>query len=444
VQQLQLDPAAVLPLLKNAFVSGGLLLMAAGAAIAWFRNLPAAVWGWLLRRCTISVDVVTPDPAFRWLSVWLDAQPYAKRARALSATAKREGEATTGVLLTPAPGNHVFRYRWRPVWLSRHRDKESVGGGNQDVLAAFLGMPKETIELRVFGRSQAAVRAILEEARVAASKLDEEAPAVWSGDGGYWQSRGTIRRRPIESVVLPAGVAERLVDDLRTFRSRRKWYEDRAVPWHRGYLFHGLPGTGKTSLVAALAHEFRLSIYVLNVAACGSDAVLGELTARVGENAILLLEDVDAALQNRSAPTAKRGRRPAARPPGQPDDGGRRSGGVTLTGLLNAIDGLATADGQVTILTTNHLPHLDPALVRPGRADVWVEFGLADADQAARLFARFYGAAPGAEAFGAAMAALGVTGAEIQQHLLRHEGDPAGALAEAGQVGLERRSQGAA
>jgi chaperone BCS1 len=61
--------------------------------------------------------------------------------------------------------------------------------------------------------------------------------------------------------------------------------------------------------------------------------------------------------------------------PGSSSDG--NSGGITFSGLLNALDGVAAQEGKVLVMTTNHVERLDPALVRPGRIDIRCYFGLA-------------------------------------------------------------------
>jgi len=58
--------------------------------------------------------------------------------------------------------------------------------------------------------------------------------------------------------------------------------------------------------------------------------------------------------------------------------------------LLNALDGVASQEGQVLILTTNYIERLDGALVRPARVDRKISFGLADKNMIARLFCIFY------------------------------------------------------
>ncbi|KAK5201528.1 hypothetical protein LTR16_002358 [Cryomyces antarcticus] len=64
--------------------------------------------------------------------------------------------------------------------------------------------------------------------------------------------------------------------------------------------------------------------------------------------------------------------------------------GISLSGLLNAIDGVATHEGRVLVMTTNHPEKLDDALIRPGRVDMQVQFGLATRVQTRELFVRRY------------------------------------------------------
>ena len=64
--------------------------------------------------------------------------------------------------------------------------------------------------------------------------------------------------------------------------------------------------------------------------------------------------------------------------------------GISLSGLLNAIDGVASHEGRVLIMTTNHPEKLDAALVRPGRVDRKVGFRLAMREEVRELFVRMY------------------------------------------------------
>lgn len=187
--------------------------------------------------------------------------------------------------------------------------------------------------------------------------------------GSGWDRRDDLPPRPLDSVILKAGQLERLVGDLGEFLTAEADYNRRSLPWHRGYLFHGVPGTGKTSVAKALAHHFDLPVYYLPLGDLKEDAELVRLVCRVEPRSMLILEDVDifhAATQR--------------------DDEGK----VTLSALLNALDGIWTPHGLVTVLTTNDRDALDPALIRPGRVDLDEEFTVLDEEQATRMVDWFY------------------------------------------------------
>lgn len=159
---------------------------------------------------------------------------------------------------------------------------------------------------------------------------------------------------------------------------RRVWLTgSRAgIPYRRGYLLHGAPGSGKSSFITALAGALDQGICLLNLSERGlTDSKLTHLLAHLPDSSLLLLEDIDAAFHGRAAPASEDGFVP----------------GVTFSGLLNALDGVASAESRVVFMTTNHVERLDPALIRPGRVDLALELGDADGHQVRELLRRFYG-----------------------------------------------------
>jgi len=175
--------------------------------------------------------------------------------------------------------------------------------------------------------------------------------------------------------------------DAHKFLESRAWYSERGIPFRRGYLLYGVPGSGKTSLIRSLAGELCLDVYVVSLSRAGLDDVtLQELISHLPGRCIALMEDIDAAFHhdiNREAA------HPKVETPGV--SGGSQSRGVTLSGLLNAIDGVAAHEGRLLFATTNDYGALDPALRRPGRMDRHIEFGLATRYQMREMFLRFYG-----------------------------------------------------
>ena len=207
--------------------------------------------------------------------------------------------------------------------------------------------------------------------RIIAKNKDRVGPGLHILKGDYWDSVGDIPRRPLDTVLVDDDRIERLVADMRWFYSAQDWYVQRGVPWRRGYLLYGPPGTGKSSLIRALASELSLDIASLDVGRMGlSDDDLRDAMMEAPMKALIAIEDIDAVFVKR--------------------DGGEKRSGVSFSGLLNAIDGVAAQEGRALIMTTNHKDKLDPALIRDGRADVHMELGCVNAETAGRLFKRFF------------------------------------------------------
>jgi chaperone BCS1 len=414
---------------QNPFFSGGLTLMVIGSAAAMLRRLPGRIWAFLERRLSIAVEIPDRDPAFRWVEGWLAEQRYSRRARDLSLTTTwvardpdpeidgdADGNRPSGLaseakfLLSPAPGIHLMTYRGRPLLLHRTR-RELQNGGS----AAY----QEVLTLQLVGGSRAMVEAILAEAH-ATSFPRTPGVSILTARGAGWSSVSWQHKRPLGSLVLADGILEELLADLREFYGSATWYAERGIPYRRGYLLHGPPGTGKTTTVVALAGELKLSVGVLSLSSKAlSDEALRTLVDGLPVATILLIEDVDCIFKERRTTDVQTG--------------------VTLSGLLNALDGVSSRDGRVLFLTTNHPERLDAALIRPGRVDRKIELGYSTRDQARRLFLWFYrgcGIDPEeleglAELFAAQVQRDRVCMAAIQEHLLRHRREPEVAAHEA-------------
>jgi len=215
---------------------------------------------------------------------------------------------------------------------------------------------------------------------------------------GIWRWNGARQKRPMSSIVLQPGVKDMIMTDCKDFLASEEWYAERGIPFRRGYLLHGVPGSGKTSLIHSLAGELGLDIYVVSLSSKGmSDNMLTTLMGGVPSRCILLLEDLDAAFtrsvsrdsSSTGAPTV-----PTASTKSSKDEGST----LSLSGLLNSLDGVAAAEGRLLFATTNHIERLDPALSRPGRMDVWINFTHATKWQAEGLFKCFFPSKPPPEA----------------------------------------------
>jgi mitochondrial chaperone BCS1 len=397
---------SLVTLAHSQLFAGGMTLGIAGtivaAAIAYLRSLPSRLWRLVERQFTVEIEVHSSDAAFDWLRLWLDSLPYARRTRRLTLSARWIGDEQM-LTMTPSPGLHFFRYRHHLVMLMRER-KEAQDGGP----GGLMLVPSETLRLRVFGRSRAILQRLVDDARAMHRDRSRSTPRVVGLAGPQWGAGVEHHARALESVILPDDDLERVVARIREFREAREWYRQMGIPWRLGCLFYGVPGGGKTSAISALAGHFNCDLYVLTLSGVPSDERLMSLLDAVRSNSFVLFEDIDKAVRGRQMLTR-------AGPAGSTDQG------VTFSGLLNALDGVAAREGCVTFLTTNHREHLDGALIRAGRVDLELEFRQATPAQLARLFARFFpDDAERSEEFGRLAAARNFSMADGQKLLLTH------------------------
>ncbi|XP_006461709.1 hypothetical protein AGABI2DRAFT_70517, partial [Agaricus bisporus var. bisporus H97] len=213
-----------------------------------------------------------------------------------------------------------------------------------------------------------------------------------------WRWNGARQKRPMSSIVLQPGVKDMILTDCKDFLASEEWYAERGIPFRRGYLLHGVPGSGKTSLIHSLAGELGLDIYVVSLSSKGmSDNMLTTLMGNVPSRCILLLEDLDAAFTrsvSRDSTSTGTPTQTTTTSTSKSKDTSDNGNTLSLSGLLNSLDGVAAAEGRLLFATTNHIERLDPALSRPGRMDVWINFTHATKWQAEGLFKCFFPSRP--------------------------------------------------
>lgn len=184
--------------------------------------------------------------------------------------------------------------------------------------------------------------------------------------GNPWESVTLDHPATFETVAMDVGAKEAIIEDLERFLKRKGMYRRVGKAWKRGYLLYGPPGIGKSSLVAAMANYINFDIYDLELGSVWKNSDLRKLLISTVNRSILVVEDIDCS-------GVVPDRYPRTR---YVDRNGRAMGNkkVTLSGLLNFVDGLwsSCGDERIIVFTTNHKDKLDPALLRPGRMDVHI------------------------------------------------------------------------
>ncbi|KAF8726868.1 hypothetical protein HU200_019348 [Digitaria exilis] len=175
-----------------------------------------------------------------------------------------------------------------------------------------------------------------------------------------------------DTLAMDQKQKQSIIDDLNRFVKRKDYYKRIGKAWKRGYLLYGPPGTGKSSLIAAMANHLRFNIYDLELTAVQSNSDLRTLLVGISSRSILVVEDIDCTIKLQQREEAEED---TSKSNSTDQDKGRDK--VTLSGLLNFVDGLWSAGGEerIIVFTTNYKDRLDPALLRPGRMDMHIYMG---------------------------------------------------------------------
>ncbi|KAF3313010.1 hypothetical protein TWF173_006392 [Orbilia oligospora] len=356
-----------------------------------------------------SITIDSDDPIYTHVMSWLAVNISTRRLQARTAKASGYSEDQTRVMeynasardgkfhliewqkftkpdFEPHVGEHIFFFRGRRFWITRNKNdsllQDHLLSGNQ-----FSINKSEYIRISCWGQSADPIKEFLQESKsiyltqeCSKTRIFRAKDISWSP---RWYCAATRATRPISTISLDESTKKALLRDVNEFLNPKapRWYANRGIPYRRGYLLHGPPGTGKTSLSFALGGLFGLPIYCLSLVDTGmtEDKLLACFGA-LPNRCIVLLEDIDTVDISRRRDGSAGG-----------DQGrGEHKTQMTLSGLLNAIDGVASHEGRILIMTTNHPEVLDPALVRKGRVDLEVPFGLATKEQIVNLFTIMY------------------------------------------------------
>jgi len=179
-----------------------------------------------------------------------------------------------------------------------------------------------------------------------------------------------------DTLAMDPDKKQELIQDLSVFSKSKEYYLKVGKPWKRGYLLYGPPGTGKSTLISAMANLLDYDVYDLELTAVKNNTKLRKLLIETTSKSIIVIEDIDCSLNLSGKRRNKEGE-------ATEEDKGKaeikreekEESKVTLSGLLNFIDGLWSACGgeRLIVFTTNYVDELDPALIRRGRMDMHIE-----------------------------------------------------------------------
>jgi chaperone BCS1 len=340
------------------------------------RTVPERLWVWLVGQTTMTIAIKDDDAAFVWVKEWFLEQKFLSRCRRVDLdTGVRESLPA----FVPAEGRHWFWYGGRPFRVECYRSEEAKG---------WSARRTEWLQFTTIGRRQEFLKRFVGEIVESHARAAALAASLYVRDE-YWTRVQGYSPRSLESVILRPGQKESLLKDIEQFRSSRERYRRLGVPYHRGYLLYGPPGTGKTSLVSALAAHFALSIYAISLTDF-NDRSLMKAIHDVPPNSLILFEDIDCVRTGKARSDADRSSKQHASTLHEGKVDLSDHFGVTLSGLLNVLDGFYAPESVLFVMTTNKIESLDGALLRPGRIDYRLFLGEATEWQKTELYRRFF------------------------------------------------------
>ncbi|RMZ76778.1 hypothetical protein DV737_g4651, partial [Chaetothyriales sp. CBS 132003] len=391
-----LEPAARLQALWSRIST----LVVATVAVTSDEDLFGYMSAYLYERKTLRAD-----QKLNAISNPMQEQNFMRGHRELAEESAKGAKQEPKIKYERSRGTEFFVHKRRLFWASRAEGEGHQYFGNRYKRA-------EVLSVSCLGRSTEPVKELMEEVFRAHKDKEKTLTIIRRPHtGGYsshlsWSRLTSKPRRALGTVVLEASQKSSVVADMQEYmdESTAAFYGSHGIPYRRGYMFYGPPGTGKTSFALALASKFNMDVYVLSLLDQAlTDSDLISLFNQLPGRSLLLLEDIDTAgLSKRKAVSAPCRNPLTVRRSGRAPD--RQSqlpmGGsglnkvprsrVSLSGLLNAVDGVAAPEGHILIITTNKPYNLDEALVRAGRISVRVAFSNATKTQARELFTRMY------------------------------------------------------
>ncbi|KAL2123747.1 hypothetical protein VTJ04DRAFT_112 [Mycothermus thermophilus] len=466
----------------TTLLTAAALMGAASSGAQSLQDTGYKIYWWIVRFLTASISIAGHDRLNREVLNWLGAHVLNKRGtRILTANSETiqndawsyrrvsqerndyHHEKRMPVQYLPTFGTTWFIHKRRLFMVRRILTSSSAyHSAESRTPDEYAGAPEgdEPLVVMCLGRSVEPIKRFLETCREFADKQRESYITVRSNKRTYNDSWDvTILRplRPLETVHFDEDLKAALVADIEHYLdiNTRKFYNRRGIPYRRGFLFYGPPGTGKTSLSLALAGRFGLELYLLHMPSVRNDATLEELFTALPPRCLVLLEDIDAVgIKRRDRRSHDSGSGSDSDSDGSDSDsdsGFGRHSRCSLSGLLNVLDGVASQEGRIVLMTSNHAEKLDKALVRPGRVDKMLYLGHISQRSAELMFLRMFepdpdGTGPADRAvnlpadelqklaleFSKAIPNEVFTPAQVQGFLLNHRDSPAAAVANVG------------
>lgn len=377
----------VTQLSSNQFFNGTILSGALLGALYSLRSLPTKISLLITYKLMTKVTIDNKNDVYYWFNKSIEKMPFYNYKRtffilsklrrdylddgmSLSGPPTKKDDENRIIEYSAGPDSGVYIFKYKKKWIFLRMNKETQ----------MQGPPLFTLSISYFGKSMKLFEELLAEAGELYTSSLKNKCMVYRNESYYgdWKEESglEINQKSLDSVILPKEDREKIVNSLQDFLDNEKLYIDLGIPYHRTMLFYGAPGTGKTSLIHAIAGHFKLPIHYLMLQSITDEKAVS-LFLSVPPKSLLVIEDIgniydgDKIFDNGSSHKAEVG------PP-------------NFNVFLNCLDGFCSKHGAITILTTNHFERLAPPILREGRIDFKFEFKKCNKYQIQVMAERFF------------------------------------------------------
>ena len=234
-----------LGLANNPVFSGGFGLAVVAVGASALRTTSRIAIELLRRKYLVTLEVTSKDKAYPWVLQWLSSQGAKTQHLSVDTVIQQQSNSHPSQLkfhFVPGPGQHFLLYQGYYISVQRIREQQMVD--------LNTGRPWEKVVMMTLGQNTRLFENILQEAYQHASQQEEGKMIIFTNWGTEWRPFGhPRRRRPLDSVILDEGVSQRIYEDVLQWKESASWYIDKGIPYRRGYLLYGPPGSGKTSYI---------------------------------------------------------------------------------------------------------------------------------------------------------------------------------------------------
>lgn len=354
----------------NQFFSAAALASVLTAFLITLKGVPKFIWERVARITTYKATIYQTDDLYYYLTEWFSDNHRSKVRNVEYSTGPiNEGQSINlenteweeNKSIQEVPVDDYF-YRW----IGWRLIKISYGKEKLDNASSLKSAYLKNYTFKGFFASKV-IRNLMDQI-YRDYKTRGKSASVFQSENSYFNRVSKVGGKKISDVILNPEIKERILSDIEMWKKSKSDYERKGIAYKRGHCYFGPPGTGKTTIVKAIAKEYNFNVYSINLTK-SEDENLTYLLSEIKPGSILLFEDIDSIFDGRKRLSDK---------------------GITFSEFLNALDGIVELNGVLVIITTNHIEKMDPALLRAGRMDLKVEVGYSSEKEISEYLSSFY------------------------------------------------------